>query len=326
MEKWLGAISVTLAHILGQKIMFAWGMCQARGNVGVEMVEVHGDFKIDELAESNRVPAGKKQKSTVSGNSSYAFVDIGDVTFRDVGKIYHSSRDRPVLSGISAQLKPGTFTSFLGPSGCGKSTLLNLVAGLDKPSFGSVFVHGFSRSGIPDSVAFVFQDAALYPWRNALENVVMPLEGKVPKGELRERGLEQLRRVGLRDSWSKRPHELSGGMKQRVMLARAFLTKPAILLLDEPFGALDALSREVMQIALLDLWVVDKPTILFVTHGVDEAVFLSQRVIVLSSNPAQIVKDAIIDEPYPRSQEFRFAQGFTELCKDLHGYLHSSVT
>lgn len=290
------------------------------------MVEVHRNLNVDELVENKRVPVGKKLKSTASLDPSYTFVDVGDVSFRDVVKTYASSRDRPVLSGISAQLKPGTFTSFLGPSGCGKSTLLNLVAGLDTPSSGSVFVHGLSRSGIPDSVAFVFQEAALYPWRTALENVVMPLEGKVPKNELRERGLEQLRRVGLHDSWSKRPHELSGGMKQRVMLARAFLTKPAILLLDEPFGALDALSREVMQIALLDLWVVDKPTILFVTHGVDEAVFLSQRVIVLSSNPAQIVKDTIIDEPYPRSQEFRFAPGFNELCKDLHGYLHSSVT
>ena len=254
------------------------------------------------------------------------YSEKGRVSFENIGKSYKTVQGRiPVISGITADLEAGTFTSILGPSGCGKSTLLNLVAGLDHPTEGVLRVHGRPSRGIPDSVGFVFQEPALYPWRTALENVVMPLEGKIPKTELRDRGLEQLDRVGLLPCQDRRPHELSGGMKQRVMLARVFLTRPAVLLLDEPFGALDALTREAMQASLLDLWACDRPTVIFVTHAVDEAVYLSQRVIVLSDNPAKVVTDTAIDEDYPRSQAFRFCSRFSDWCKDLHSYLAPSI-
>jgi NitT/TauT family transport system ATP-binding protein len=253
------------------------------------------------------------------------YSEKGRVSFENIGKSYKTVRGQiPIISGITADLEAGTFTSILGPSGCGKSTLLNLVAGLDHPTEGVLRVHGRPSRGIPDSVGFVFQEPALYPWRTALENVVMPLEGRIPKAELRDRGLQQLDRVGLLACRDRRPHELSGGMKQRVMLARVFLTRPAVLLLDEPFGALDALTREAMQASLLDLWICDRPTVIFVTHAVDEAVYLSQRVIVLSHNPARVATDTVIDEDYPRNQTFRFCQRFSDWCKNLHSYLAPS--
>lgn len=286
------------------------------------MMNVRRSEKAKEAKLSDNVQFAIEQTLGENENSITNISEMGSVSFENIGKSYQTEHGTvPVISGVSAYLEPGTFTSILGPSGCGKSTLLNLVAGLDSPSEGSLSVHGSPNNGIPDSVAFVFQEAALYPWRSALENVIMPLEGKVPKAELRARGVEQLSRVGLADVCERRPHELSGGMKQRVMLARAFITKPTVLLLDEPFGALDALTREVMQSSLVDLWVCDKPTVIFVTHAVDEAVFLSQRVIVLTTNPARLANDTVIDEPYPRSQEFRFTPRFNEWCKELHGYL-----
>lgn len=286
-------------------------MMNLRRSVQTEQETGNGD---DQLGKIRTLSADENPTDKVS--------ELGSVSFENIGKSYQGAHGTvPVILGVSAYLKPGTFTSILGPSGCGKSTLLNLVAGLDSPSEGSLSVHGSPNQGIPGSVAFVFQEAALYPWRNALENVIMPLEGKVPKSELRERGLEQLSRVGLADASERRPHELSGGMKQRVMLARAFITRPSVLLLDEPFGALDALTREVMQAALIDLWIGDRPTVMFVTHAVDEAVFLSQRVIVLTTNPARLASDTVIDEPYPRSQEFRFTPRFNDWSKELHSHL-----
>lgn len=286
------------------------------------MMNVSRSVKTKEAKKSGNVKFGIDRALAPGENPTSNVSEMGSVSFENIGKSYQREHAIvPIISGVSAYLKPGTFTSILGPSGCGKSTLLNLVAGLDSPSEGLLSVHGSPNKGIPDSVAFVFQEAALYPWRSALDNVIMPLEGKVPKPELRERGLEQLSRVGLADAFERRPHELSGGMKQRVMLARAFITRPSVLLLDEPFGALDALTREVMQGGLIDLWIGDRPTVIFVTHAVDEAVFLSQRVIVLTTNPARLANDTVIDEPYPRSQEFRFTPRFNDWCKELHGYL-----
>lgn len=244
----------------------------------------------------------------------------GAVRFDAVGKRF-SEQSGLVLADVSLDVAPGTFTSILGPSGCGKSTLLSLVAGLERPTAGTVQVHGLPVDDVSGSLAFVFQDAALYPWRDALQNVAMPLEGKVPAEELKARAVEQLERVGLGACLHKRPHELSGGMRQRVMLARAFLTRPAILLLDEPFGALDALTREAMQTALATLWAADKPTVLFVTHAVDEAVFLSQRVVVMCGTPATVVHSRDIDEAYPRSPDLRFTHQFGDWCKELHSYL-----
>jgi ABC-type nitrate/sulfonate/bicarbonate transport system, ATPase component len=200
------------------------------------------------------------------------------------------------LEDVSLDIAPGSFVSLLGPSGCGKSTLLSLLAGLDAPSEGRVVVGG--RVGV------VFQEAALFPWRTVRDNVAFGLEMQgVAKAERRARAEALLRRVHLSRFAGAFPHELSGGMRQRAAIARALATEPDILLMDEPFGALDAQTRALLQAELLSLWEGSEQTVVFVTHSLDEALRLSDRVVLLSARPGRVIGDFPVRAPRPRSPQ-----------------------
>jgi NitT/TauT family transport system ATP-binding protein len=206
----------------------------------------------------------------------------------------------PVLDAVSLRLEPGELVALLGPSGCGKSTLLRLVAGLEPPSRGDILAGGARIEGPHPSRVVMFQDPTLYPWRTVRANVSLGLEAR---GLLRSQGRrvdEALTLVGFANFATAYPHQLSGGMAQRVSLARALVNDPALLLLDEPLGKLDSLTRIAMQEELVSLWRRAGFSALLVTHDVEEAVFMSNRVIVLSERPASVVADLPVDLPYPR--------------------------
>jgi len=218
------------------------------------------------------------------------------VRVTDVTKRYAGARSTLALDGVTLSVRPGEFVCIVGASGCGKSTLLNLVSGLDAPTSGDISVQG--------RAAFMFQDHALMPWLSALDNVAMPLRlAGAPKAERVERARELLATVHLPDSADRRPHELSGGMRQRVALARTLATDAQVLLMDEPFGALDAMTRDLLHDELESIWRTRELTVLFVTHNVREAVRLGDRVVLLSSRPGTVIGDFPVDLPRPRRFE-----------------------
>jgi NitT/TauT family transport system ATP-binding protein len=226
------------------------------------------------------------------------------IEIRDVSHGYAGSDGVYVfqaLANVSLTVDAGTFVSFLGPSGCGKTTLLRIANGLIAPSEGEVVIDGKRVDGPAPDRAMVFQEFNLLPWRTARGNVEFPLEvqgvGKAQRAQVATRALTQ---VGLERFGDFFPHQLSGGMKQRVGLARALGVGPSYLFMDEPFGALDPQIREMMQIELMKLWDNDRKTVVFVTHSVDEAVFLSDRVVMLGGSPGRVIADLSIDLPRPR--------------------------
>ena len=209
-------------------------------------------------------------------------------------------RPLPVLERISLRLEPGEFVAILGPSGCGKSSLLRLVAGLDFPATGRLSMNGEAIDRPDASRIIVFQDPTLYPWRTVWSNVALGLEARGLLGSHRNRVDEVLRLVGLDGFATAYPRQLSGGMSQRAALARALVNDPKLLILDEPLGQLDSLTRIAMQEELVSLWRRAGFTALLVTHDVEEAVFLASRVIVLSDRPARITAEVVNVQPYPR--------------------------
>ena len=225
------------------------------------------------------------------------------ISINSVSFSYSSSLDDAlVLKEINLEVSPGEFVCFLGQSGCGKSTLLRLLAGLEKPTAGEILLNSTPIKGASLERGVVFQDYGLFPWFTAGENIRLALEQKFkdwPKNKYKEKALEALQQVGLSEKiYKKLPKELSGGMKQRCAIAQAFAIEPSILLMDEPFGALDAVTRARLQDMLLDLWTRQDPkkTIFFVTHDVDEAILLATRIIVLGQSPAQIIFDCPVPE------------------------------
>ena len=217
---------------------------------------------------------------------------------------------QPVLDEIDFSVSSGEFVSIVGPSGCGKTTILRLVAGLIAPSAGSLSIHGEPRS------AFVFQEPNLLPWRNVIGNIRLPLELlRTPLGKQEEAVDRSLKLIQLADSdYLKRPAMLSGGMRMRVSLARALVTQPDILLLDEPFAALDDVLRQRLNEELLNIWLKQRWTALFVTHNVGEAVFLSQRVLVMGAKPGRILETVEIRFPHPRPPELRADPEFSRIA------------
>ena len=212
----------------------------------------------------------------------------------------------------------GQFISLLGPSGCGKSTLLMMLAGLETPSSGELRLAGASVVGPRRDTGVIFQDATLLPWRSVLDNVLFPIEIlKLPMAQHRDRAMELLQRVGLDGFESKRPHELSGGMRQRVAICRALIHDPKVLLMDEPFSALDAITRDQMNVVLSELLERYRKTVVFVTHSIREAVYLSDRVVVMGGRPSSIILDLEIPFPRPRPFEIEETQEFGNLCRTL---------
>jgi NitT/TauT family transport system ATP-binding protein len=207
-----------------------------------------------------------------------------------------------VLRDISLQVEAGAFISLIGPSGCGKSTLLRIIAGLEQETSGRVLVNGRQQHEVWRQIGFIFQDYALFPWRTVQANIESGLEVRgSARDEKKNRVREYIQRFGLVGFENHYPSELSGGMRQRVAIARTMINDPEILLMDEPFGALDSQTRAQMQDFLLDVWQQSRTTIVFVTHNIDEAVFISQKVYGMSMRPATIALELGVDLPYPRN-------------------------
>ncbi len=230
-----------------------------------------------------------------------AAVDQPAVVARGLSLVFQTA-DTSVtaLADIDLTIARGEFVSFIGPSGCGKTTLMRVIADLEKPTAGSMLVNGVSAEAarLARAYGYVFQAAALYPWRNVLKNVMLPLEIiGVPAAERHERAMQQLALVGLQGFERKYPWQLSGGMQQRVSIARALALRPALLLMDEPFGALDEITRDHLNEQLLRLWESTGKTVVFVTHSISEAVFLANRIVVMSPRPGRIIE--VIDNPIP---------------------------
>jgi NitT/TauT family transport system ATP-binding protein len=238
---------------------------------------------------------------------------LPEIDFRSVVKRFTSTAP-PVLEEISFSVQRGEFVSIIGPSGCGKSTLLKLVAGLSPCSDGEIQVNGMTPANAREIMSFVFQDATLLPWRTVEKNVALALELEGRTREETASATEKLLQlVGLSHVAGSYPRQLSGGMKMRASIARALATKPRILLMDEPFAALDEMTRDRMNEEVLRLRAENNWTALFVTHSVTEAVFLSSRVILLAPHPGRIAHDLPIDLPYPRTAQVRESAEFDEL-------------
>ncbi len=230
------------------------------------------------------------------------------------------------IADLSLTVAQGEFVAIIGPSGCGKSSLLYLVIGIAKPTSGTITVDGELVTKPSPGRALVFQDAALLPWTSVLRNVAVGLQiqGK-PKLERETTAAELIKLVGLDGFAAKLPNQLSGGMKQRVGIARALCVDPAILLMDEPFGALDAQTRQLMGVELLRIWQHRKKTVIFVTHDIDEAVFLADRVIVMSARPSRVIEDIGIDLPRPRALDLENTAEFRAYRQRIWDVLKSQV-
>jgi NitT/TauT family transport system ATP-binding protein len=229
------------------------------------------------------------------------------------------------LRNVSLQVRPGEFLAIVGPSGCGKTTFINLIAGFVKPIEGSVRVRGGEVTGPGADRAMVFQDYALLPWRTVERNIRFAIEnrrGRVPKSEQAARVARALELVGLSGFEKSYPHELSGGMRQRVGIARALVTEPEILLMDEPFGAVDAMTREAMQAELEKIIAKTRQTIVFITHSIDEAILLADRIVVISKRPGTIREVIDVDLPRPRFDEQADVQRSTQFG-EIRGHLWS---
>jgi len=225
------------------------------------------------------------------------------ITLDAVEKVFGEDTDKPfqALSPTTIDIQPGEFISVVGPSGCGKSTLLLMVAGLLKSSAGQILINGKETSGPLTDVGIAFQDHLLLDFRTAMDNVLLQADVRhLPKAVIRERAELLFEQLGLTKAMNRYPMELSGGMRQRVSLVRALVHEPSILLMDEPFGALDALTRLQVRYDLEQLWMVQRPTVLFITHSVEEAVGLADRVFVMSPSPGVVVEEMHIDLPRPR--------------------------
>ena len=259
------------------------------------------------------------------GAAQAARIELSGVTKRFAtpsGSMFTAVRD------VDMTIEPGKFCAVVGPSGCGKSTTLTMVSGLDRPSAGTVSVGGKPVDGITAGTSFMFQSDALLPWKTVLDNVALgPVFRGVPKKEAQAQAREWVRRVHLAGFENHHPHQLSGGMRKRVSLAAALINEPSILLMDEPFGALDVQTKAMMSNELLSLWEQTKPTVIFVTHDLEEAIALADQVVVMTVGPGTVKAVYDIDLPRPRGavQEIRFDSRFLELHHHIWESLREEV-
>lgn len=240
------------------------------------------------------------------------------IELRNVSKTFGAVK---ALNDLEVSIRPGELVTVVGPSGCGKSTLFNILAGLEEPDPGNILrLKGVSStaSDLLGKVSFMPQRDLLLPWRNVIDNAILALEIEgMPRAEARKQAMEMLPEFGLAGFEAQYPNQLSGGMRQRVALMRTFLFKRDLMLLDEPFGALDALTRTMMQRWLLDVWQKHKRTVLFITHDVDEAIFLGDRVLVMTARPGKVKLEQVVDLPRPRKADIVTSPEFIALKKTL---------
>ncbi len=271
-------------------------------------------------------PTPSRTHAATAGAEDAARIDIVGLTKRFVtpnGETFTAIRD------VTLTVEPGQFCAIVGPTGCGKSTTLAQVSGLEHPSAGSVQVGGHIVDGVTKGVSYMFQSDSLFPWKTVLHNVMIgPILLGTPKKEATELAMDWLRRVGLAGFEDRYPHQLSGGMRKRVAMAAALINRPRILLMDEPFGALDVQTKAIMQTELLQLWEELRPSVLFITHDLDEAVALSDRVVIMTSSPGTVKNVFDIDLPRPRGdvQQIRHEKRFLEIQGQIWDSLKDEVT
>jgi NitT/TauT family transport system ATP-binding protein len=271
------------------------------------------------------VDTTKRNSGWAAAPADAAKIEIAHLTKRFMTR---SGEPFTAIHDVSLTVEPGQFCAIVGPTGCGKSTTLGQVSGLDRPSAGTVRVGGREVHGITEGIGFMFQADALFPWKSVLGNVMIgPLLNGTTKKDAILLSRDWLRRVGLAGFEDRYPHQLSGGMRKRVAMAAALINSPRILLMDEPFGALDVQTKAIMQTELLTLWEQLRPSVLFITHDLDEAVALADRVLVMSSSPGTIKESFDIDLPRPRGevQEIRHERRFLELQGQIWASLKDEV-
>jgi NitT/TauT family transport system ATP-binding protein len=247
------------------------------------------------------------------------------VALRGVGKSFPSGTR--ALAGLDLEVRAGEFLALLGPSGCGKSTALRIIAGLSEPTEGAVEWPAAAASAASESrIGFVFQEPTLMPWANVFNNVLLPLNlHGAPAQQAVERVEAVLGRVGLQQFGRAYPRELSGGMRMRVSIARALVTEPQLLLMDEPFAALDEITRFKLNDDLLQMWQALRTTVIFVTHSVFESVYLSSRVVVMGTQPGRVFTELAVDAPYPRDQNFRTSSEYAAFCRQASAALAEAM-
>lgn len=264
--------------------------------------------------------SGEQQGQKIVNFSADRRSDHILIRIKNLCKTYRTIRGEEVeaLREISLTIERQEFVTIVGPSGCGKSTILKILAGLLSKTSGEIILDGTPVTKPRSDIGVVFQDPVLLPWRNVLENVMVPIEVlKWDKVKYRERALQLLEMVNLKGFEKKYPNELSGGMRQRTAIARALAHNPSVLLMDEPFGALDAMTREYMNLELMRIWVENQKTIFFVTHSIPEAVFLGDRVIVLSPRPGRVARIVDVDLERPRTLDAMGTDRFGEYVKQV---------
>ncbi|MDO9442838.1 MAG: ABC transporter ATP-binding protein [Beijerinckiaceae bacterium] len=281
------------------------------------------------MSETSQLTTLSSDTSSSLGRSSAAPL----IHIHHLDKLFGTRSGETVhaLSDVSLDIANHEFISVVGPSGCGKTTLLRILAGLDIASSGVATIEGQSLAGPRGDVGVVFQQATLLPWNNVLANVLLPLHLKGDRSEASERRAQKLLGfMGLGDFAQKYPFELSGGMQQRVAICRALMRDPKILLMDEPFGALDAMTREMLNMELMRVWSEERKTVVFITHSIPEAVLLADRVVVMSPRPGRISAIVPVDIPRPRSLRTMGLPRFGELCDEIRGMFgadhHAMVT
>jgi NitT/TauT family transport system ATP-binding protein len=256
----------------------------------------------------------------MEGKNMTATAEVSEwVRMERLSKIYPNGT--VAVRDVNLSIREGEFLSFVGPSGCGKSTIFKMITGLSAPTEGTLEVMGVSpkQARKQSDIAFVFQEHTLLPWSSVLDNVTLPLALRgVPRKERREEGERALELVGLRDYAKAMPRQLSGGMKMRASIARALVSKPKLLLMDEPFGALDEITRQTLQFELLEIWRKNAGmTVLFVTHNVFEAVFLSTRIVVMTPSPGKVAAMIEVPVPFPRDETFRTTSEFGRIVRSV---------
>ncbi|MGM0561873.1 MAG: ABC transporter ATP-binding protein [Pseudomonadota bacterium] len=273
------------------------------------------------MAQSDTAGPTGPANSTTDGPTSR---DEAFIRLRNVRKVFQTGgQEFLAVSDVTMDIAEGEIVSVVGPSGCGKTTLLRILAGLSEAQDGEVSIGGAAGGFTPGrDVGMVFQQALLLKWRTILENVMLPADIlKLPRKESRERARELLDMVGLSGFENSHPYELSGGMQQRAAIARALIHDPKLVLMDEPFGALDALTREKMNLEMLRIWEASGKTIVFVTHGIQEAVFLGSRCAVLTAGPARMSDYFPIDLPQPRTMDMKTSDAFGQYVKRIYQQL-----
>lgn len=249
--------------------------------------------------------------------------DVPVVSLRDVGKTF--ANGTTALQRLNLDVRAGEFLSLLGPSGCGKSTALRIIAGLGEASFGSVTWPG-GAGDRASNIGFVFQEPTLMPWATVFDNVWLPMQLKgISRSAARETIMDNLRAVGLDAFAASYPRELSGGMKMRVSIARALVMQPKLLLMDEPFAALDEITRQKLNDDLLTVQHERKATIVFVTHSVYESVYLSDRIVIMAARPGRVIGEIQVTAPYPRGVAFRTGEAYGALCRDASAMLLTAI-